>query len=322
MMRQWLRNRRRARINRQAAIWVGRLDGPRADLWRPRFERWLMRDPDHRRSVDRIWDFSMVPKRAARGSVVRPLPVAGWRVGGLAVGAAAAVGCVVVLLRPLGTGRDEPPIELTTAPGATRMARLSDGSRVTLGSDTRVRVDYAPRERGVVLARGRARFAVAQDAERPFVVTAGPARVVALGTEFAVAVAGTVARVELIEGRIELASMGPRGFVRVSYEPEPGDRLIFPGEGRQPIVQPEQTGGDSRRDAAMLSFVDMPLPHVVAEANRRAAVPIVLDFAGPEHLTVTGAYRAGDTEGLARTLARTFDLRLSIDRNGALRLSR
>jgi ferric-dicitrate binding protein FerR (iron transport regulator) len=58
----------------------------------------------------------------------------------------------------------------------------------------------------------------------------------------------------------------------------------------------------------------------VAVANRYSNRKIVIsdDIA---QLRVTGAFRAGDTAGLAKALATAFDLSLSLDSSGDLILS-
>ena len=59
----------------------------------------------------------------------------------------------------------------------------------------------------------------------------------------------------------------------------------------------------------MLEFDGTPLEMAVELANRYSDRKIVIapDLAA---LRVTGAFRAGDTRGLARALARAFDLSL------------
>jgi len=56
-----------------------------------------------------------------------------------------------------------------TAIGAVSTVPLSDGSSVTLNTDTQVHVELAPHERRVNLDRGEAFFDVAHDPSRPFI---------------------------------------------------------------------------------------------------------------------------------------------------------
>lgn len=63
---------------------------------------------------------------------------------------------------------------------------LADGSELWLDWNSRVEIAYSAKERRILLSKGRARFAVAKDASRPFRVLAAGVEAQALGTEFVV----------------------------------------------------------------------------------------------------------------------------------------
>ena len=77
---------------------------------------------------------------------------------------------------------------VSTRPAQRASTTLSDGSGVSLGPDTQLRIakGYSPRLRGVGVA-GTASFTVANLDGAPFTIIAGPARVVATGTVIDVA---------------------------------------------------------------------------------------------------------------------------------------
>jgi ferric-dicitrate binding protein FerR (iron transport regulator) len=70
----------------------------------------------------------------------------------------------------------------------------------------------------------------------------------------------------------------------------------------------------------MLQFDGIPIEAAVAVANRYSNRKIIIsdDVA---QLRVTGAFRAGDTPGLAKALATAFHLSLSLDPGRNLILS-
>ena len=72
----------------------------------------------------------------------------------------------------------------------------------------------------------------------------------------------------------------------------------------------------------MLSFDAIPLSDAIATANRYSSAKIRTVDPAIDDLQVTGAYRAGDTQGLARSLAASFDLRLTIHADGDIVLDR
>jgi transmembrane sensor len=71
----------------------------------------------------------------------------------------------------------------------------------------------------------------------------------------------------------------------------------------------------------MLEFEATPLAEAVATANRYSERHILLS-GGLGALRVTGAFRAGDTPGLARALAAAFGLSIQQRAGGDLLLSR
>jgi len=95
-----------------------------------------------------------------------------------------------------------------TAIGEQRLVRLSDGTRVSLNSDSQVVVDYDTVQRRVRLKRGEAFFEVAKDMERPFIVSAGAREVTALGTAFVVRYEEGRTAVTLVEGKVAVTSAG------------------------------------------------------------------------------------------------------------------
>ena len=90
-----------------------------------------------------------------------------------------------------------------TAIGGTDTVFLSDGSVVTLNTNTRFVVSYSDDSRRTVLERGEAYFDVQEDLERPFRVEIGKRAVTVLGTRFNVyREASGAAEVSVFEGMV------------------------------------------------------------------------------------------------------------------------
>jgi RNA polymerase sigma factor (sigma-70 family) len=153
---------------------------------------------------------------------------------------------------------------LASVRGRIETHRLPDGSRITLDAGSRARLEYFGSRRVVHLLEGRAFFAVAPDAARPFVVEAGAARVTVLGTRFAVERGGDAVEVGVESGRVRVeATVGA-----AVLELEPGQRARvdaatgarrLAGHGNVPVA-PWRTG--------WLSFDGRPLAEVARELNR------------------------------------------------------
>ncbi len=89
-----------------------------------------------------------------------------------------------------------------TAVGGIASVPMSDGSKVTLNTESAIRLAVSETERRVQLERGEAFFEVAKDPNRPFVVSAGNKRVIAVGTKFSVRRDGNDLRVFVTEGKV------------------------------------------------------------------------------------------------------------------------
>lgn len=171
-------------LARAAAAWVVRLsaDGASESEWRA-FREWLDSHPDARLAYDRalgIW--LMPPVGVPEGRAVRPRPpVLRWALAASLAGLLVVAGAVgFTVLRPSST------TVLQTQAGERRSFDLGDGSRVTLGQDSQVVVEFGPRLRRVVMRHGDAGFAVAEQALRPFRVIVGDDALTVVHTQFGV----------------------------------------------------------------------------------------------------------------------------------------
>jgi transmembrane sensor len=334
-------SRRAARA--EAAAWIVRLHGPhRTPELEAGFRAWLAADPQNGREFERVtevWDTGSVPVSglprvtASRESQ----PQLRW-----ALAAMVLLVCGISAWA-LSTFWFNP--SYATRLAEQRLVRLDDGSRITLNSNTRLRVTYRPAERRVRLERGEAYFEVAHDT-RPFVVVAGDHHVTALGTSFVVRHDVGQTAVTLVEGKIavspppeDLAGVGSaarthrsgtsadtvQDHVEVPQLPAsivmtPGQRLTFTGGARPRLDQPRVEAVTAwRRGEVMLD--DTTLADAVAEMNRYDEAVLVIDEPGVAGLRISGIYHAGNSEGFAHTVADLYGLRVLHER-GRIHLRR
>ncbi len=92
--------------------------------------------------------------------------------------------------------------------GELKVVPLGDGSVVTINTSSRVAVRFTLSQRRVEVLSGQANFAVAKDAARPFIVSAGGGETLAVGTGFDVYQRENSTVVTLIEGRVNVTSPG------------------------------------------------------------------------------------------------------------------
>jgi transmembrane sensor len=312
---------RRERVRRQASDWIAKFNGPHGEGDRAAFERWYRASPDHAATYDRLSAvFEMAGNvRPARAVAATPKPETP-RIAGYAWAAAAAtIVCGVLAFTILGGRSAAPPVDsgrqlavFVAANDAGRLLRLVDGSEVELSPGARLRVDIDSSRRRLWLERGEGRFVVFHDG-RPFVVAAEGATITARGTQFRVRLDPEGTLVSLIEGRIDVsyaASSRPSGQRVASLRA--GQHLLVPAAPVQHMPAAIAAG------PTMIEFDDVTLGEAVEQINRSAAARIRLADPALEKLRVTGAFRAGDAEAFAQSVAAALNLQVVREPDGGL----
>jgi transmembrane sensor len=198
--------------------------------------------------------------------------------------------------------------------GDLRAIPLEDGSRITLSSDSAVRVRLGRGERHVELERGEAFFDVAKDRSRPFVIVAGERRVRVVGTRFAVrrgGDAGAGLRVVVTQGLVQLES-GPDadGRARPTTLLPAGSVALASGAGlvvRTGSVADAERALDWRN--GFLDFNDTSLAEAVDEFNRYNRRKLVVGDAEAGALRVGGHFRWSNVDAFVRLLELGFPVR-------------
>jgi transmembrane sensor len=268
---------------KNAADWFARMNGPDAADARDEFAIWYA-DPDHAAAYDhlaRTWDQAKFLANTPTGRA-RNLDLARPRFGThrrtIALGASLMLGvvlCVALVVRVSQPG----PIQVgartetrTTSSGeGRRVIALADGSRIILDRASRLDIAFTVAERRLRLRVGRARFDVAHDLVRPFVVAAGGASVIAHGTMFDVAFELKGVAVVLLRGAVEVRGAAS-GIAPTSVRHlVPGQKVMLSGGTLSaPIVAPAR---DTQWVQPMIEFDATPLGDAVTLFNRAGGRP-------------------------------------------------
>jgi transmembrane sensor len=199
-----------------------------------------------------------------------------------------------------------------TAVGAVAAVPMSDGSKVTLNTDSQIRISVTGRERRVSLGRGEAFFEVAKDPKRPFVVVAGHCRVVAVGTQFSVWREADEVRVVVTEGRVRVERNDtptrddPTTEVSAGSIAHAGDAGVLVEHKR--LGEVEETLGWRR---GFLFFHDLPLGEAVAEFNRYNRARIVIDSPDIAAIRISGSFRSTNVSGFVHLLRDGFSINVA-----------
>ncbi len=321
---------RPSNLAEDAAEWDRRLRSAQcAEDDRKAFEAWCEADPARAAAFDDLQSgirglkeaYAVNPRLRAMRDQAQALRPAGrpWRiaagVSAVAVAGAAAGAWLIFRPAPVAPVPAEAPRDaisvFQTAVGERTTVVLSDGSKVTLNTRSKMVVDYTPDRRDVALTAGQALFEVAKNANRPFVVTAGSRRVTAVGTTFDIRVDPRRVDVTLIEGRVRVDPVRP-GLLAVIRpdvrQLKAGEQLTATDAGAGVAVAPANIPAVTSWRQGAVVFNDTPLPDAVAEINRYAAEPIVVGDPALAQYRVNGRFRTSEPATFVNALAAYFPL--------------
>jgi transmembrane sensor len=294
----------------EAAVWIARLHAPDRSVKVERgFQRWRAEKRSHEAAfatVSNAWELSGALQR-------RPFPKvsrwerAGFRAGfwrsTVAVACAAALCCIGVALYLRTAG-------VVTGIGEQRVLVLEDGTRVSLNTDSRLVVHFDRSARRVELDRGEALFEVTADPARPFIVAAGHRQIEALGTSFIVREEDHQLSVTLVEGKVAVSADDRAAVPAVVSDAvtlTPGERLTFKSDVAPAIDRPSLEKVTAWR-RGQVDLEETPLADAATEMNRYSTLKLRIEQATAAGLPVDGVFRAGDTEGFAEAVARSYGL--------------
>ncbi|MEP6938724.1 MAG: FecR domain-containing protein [Rudaea sp.] len=313
-----------------AADWWTRLRDPRRrDDAAARWLEWTRADPRRIDAFERIDELAsrlVALDDEARDDLLREFaPAARARRAWPATGLVAAA-CLVAVIGAtlLAWPRLVPPTAegetYATAIAVERDLALGDGSRVALGAASQLRTHFATDVRAVELAAGEAYFQVAHDTRRPFIVSAGPVSIRAVGTAFNVRRTGDRVTIAVTEGRVRIAGSDGDSMARTSaadaLEAVAGQQVSYdPRASGLAVVGISPAQATGWRDHR-LEFVNEPLEVVVANINRYSPRPLRIVDAQVGMLAFTGTVRPDALDGWLRALGKILPVRVTTTADG------
>ncbi len=292
----------------EAALWVARMDaGDWTQENEEALQRWFAGDA-RRKGVflqaHAAWISAELTPDVPVHSTRKP-PLYKRRrilVGGAAMAASLVGG--VALLRT-GTIYE-------TDIGEIRRVPLADGSIAALNTGTKLGVSLTTVDRQVRIDRGEAWFQVAKNRARPFIVEAGKARAVAIGTAFSVRRRDIGTDILVTEGVVEVWSTAEEGRKI---------RLVA-GEGafiaEDAVIRTERTVPSSidrtlAWRSGRIDLVGTSLAYAVGEFNRynRRKIVLIDPKLGTE--LFDGSFRIDDVDGFAKAVKSSLDVPVRLD---------
>lgn len=200
------------------------------------------------------------------------------------------------------------PETYTSTVGQVRRIALSDGSLLTLGADSEVRVDISSRERDIELTRGQAFFIVHKDPARPFLVKADGGSIRAVGTQFDVVRRPRGVTVTVVEGQVKVRRSVNDGASTAPALVSAGEKITFSRKNasieRLAAAADMAVAWQSNR----LVYKNEPLLNVVADIDRYVPQRITLGDAELGELEVTAVVDTRDPLKLLRAIGLSLGL--------------
>lgn len=297
-----------------AADWFVRLNsGDVTESTRLEHEAWLAEDEGNRERFENVqrsmrdlaplddWMHTELDRLNGRVMARRA-----WRTKGL-IGFGSAAAAVAAVSLWITTN----PADLyTTERAEQREISLDDGSRIHLNSASSVAVRYSPEERTVELNSGEGVFDVSRDAQRPFVVAAADAEVVAIGTQFRVRLVGGDVTVTVLEGAVAVFDRPGSGATSApgSRPSESEPTLLYANDqvtlsnGVMTAVESVNASVATAWREGKLIYDATPLREVVAEMSRYTAIELAVADGVPDH-PITGLIQIRSPDAMLRFIS-------------------
>lgn len=312
------------RIDDQAAAWAAkRLSGAFNKTDEGSLNAWLDADPRH--SIALAEYMAIADASALAGvaggkqqpandepAVAASQPQRRWLLlGAPALAASLAAGFFFFA----AIQQSSPTIErFATALGETRDVSLSDGTIVTLNTDTILTYRIENDERRAYIERGEVFFNVAHDEARPFIVDAGDARATVLGTSFTVHKAANKSIICVLSGTVAVSPL-TEGTTSNPLRLEAGQTVEVTSVGAFSAINAFDTNLAATWRHGYLYFDQTPLESVVTDLNRYFTPKIELGDATLGGAPISGRIELDDQDVAIRAIS--VALSLEADRNEA-----
>lgn len=314
----------------EAALWLGRQQEGLSEADQKRFSSWLAESPAHAHAWNAMqgtWDASAVLTKEMLSQETAPPPgILRRSVGRGALVAASVAGLGIIFSALLFTPTFvETPFQaerqtFETEKGSQRTVDLSDGTALTLNTDTVASIHFSVNERRLILSQGEVFLKVTSDGNRPFFVQTPAGSVRVVGTAFSVYLKSQEKlEVTVEEGLVEVIPNSSDGDSKSrAARPIADDRPISlrPGERAFLGVKgPELrtlTAGELKTALAwregLVMFSGQPLGEVVEHVSRYTDIRISIADDQLAAIPIGGHFRVGEVDALLESLEMIFGI--------------
>lgn len=299
-------------ILEHASIWHARMQECDVNTSQGRqlkvqFNTWLLADPLHRRAYDEmsaIWQLLAHPELSEDTPITKNTSIKS--VKSRWYGAVASL-ALFVIVAGIGWQQNWPlrlQSDYYSYVGEQTVVTLDDNSEVILNSNSAINVNFSEQLREVTLLKGEARFNIAKNSRRPFVVNTAQGQVTVTGTQFNVSLNNKEAIVSLLEGSVKLLSntvSGQRKNLSVNQQAKlTAQGISAVNEFDAQAVTAWQRG--------QIVFYSASLSEVVAKLNRYRKGKIIISDHSLNQLQVSGVFSTNAPDAALEMIIQTLSI--------------
>lgn len=205
--------------------------------------------------------------------------------------------------------------EHSAAAVTNRATTLPDGSKMILGAQSLVKMDFNGPRRQLDLSAGEAYFKVKHDKSRSFVVQAGAISVTAVGTAFDVRRYRDKVTVTVEEGTVDVRGVTQDGKESV-WRTEAGYQLTYFTEHRTAALASVDPSTVLAWRNGELAYLYEPLGSVVEDLNRYSVRKIIIADPEVAEIPFTGTAFAASLDGWLAGVNQAYNVSLEELPNG------
>ncbi|MES2674223.1 MAG: FecR domain-containing protein [Pseudomonadota bacterium] len=334
-------------INEQASQWIAKLDRNLTATEQQKLQHWLQQNDEHRAvffEMAKLWD--KMDSLARLADLFQPPATQKARRLPYFYGAAAAsfVFSIMIILLHLGGEHTQPILALfnttpllsddtyQTSVGEHSSKILSDGSRLVLNTNSRVKVKYTAEQRLFLLEQGEINIEVAHNKSRPLNVVARDKIVQAIGTAFNVRIMNDK-EIQLIvtDGKVlvgkrdqqlqNVEHLKTRRLSQDAMAVSKGEKVML-GSKQENVAKVAAADLDAElswREGNII-FRGETLEQALIEISRYTSIEFEILDNEIKHERIAGLFKAGDVSGLLQTLDQNFNIHNEHVGNNKIRL--
>lgn len=307
-------------IDDEAIAWFVRMRGSEAAALRSEFDEWMRLGDDRKAAYERtarlfdeaaLLKYSSSPLAAPRQhpELFRPERRTVFALAAAAV-LSASLGLAIWKIGPAPIANETSTSTLITARGQIRTFRLAGGASVTLDTASELRI-VDPEKRHLRIIAGRARVAVSEG-QPPVIVDAGAGRVSLRSGAFDVSLGSNKIAIALLRGRADATAVDRSaiaGLIRPARSLGANEVLTYSSRSFVDAVATPAPGRSAGSwPTGWAEYRSIPLAELIAQANRYASTPIVLDDRAMVRRAVAGRFHLAETMAFTKRLADLYDL--------------